>query len=395
MSKKLGVVVPRLASTVLLITQNHRHTVSHASGGNDDAKENDIDVLMVKRHSKARFMPRVYVFPGGGVEVADCEVARDYLASNCHVRIPQTATAQAADAGTHFHSFIEAKVDPSPEEGETEAWACRMGALRELAEETGCVLQHDHTVCTAAQWRESSTPASSGAAPPTIYDVQAAPLLRPLGRWVTPRHFKYRYDTYFYAALVRGAFLPPSTTPTTATETAGLAAAQDLPLVGQASEVAGLLWLSPMQALRRHENTSDTFSLAPPTFLLLHALARQPSYAALAATWAKEMPAPPAAAATAGASNHLGTLPYSSVMPCIEPRHWMTKDGKYIEDFLLPEHYFYEKGWSEPEGAYRFCGEAFDGHMHKIRMLVGSNWMQKMKEGRLDLSQVALRELTH
>ncbi|KPI84953.1 hypothetical protein ABL78_5996 [Leptomonas seymouri] len=378
MSHKLAVAVPRLASTILLLTQAPQPAVSRNPTGG--AEGNDIHVLMMKRHSKARFMPNIYVFPGGGVDVADYVISRNYLATYYDVHTPPTA-----ELSKSLHSFIEAKASSSPAESETEAWACRVGALRELAEEAACVLQRDATIRTADEWKERSTTAGA-AVPPTMCDIDAAPLLRPVGRWVTPRHFMYRYDTYFYAALVRGAAVASQTT---------FAAAQELPLIAQTSEVEDLLWVSPLEALRRHENESDSFSLAPPTFLLLHALARQPSYAALAETWAKTLPSSSATAPTATEVGRVGTLPYSSVLPCIEPRSRLTQDGKHIKDFILPKDYFYEKGWSEPEGAYGFCGEAFDNQTHKVRMWVGSHWVQKVEDGSVDLSKAAARQLTH
>lgn len=73
----------------------------------------------------------------------------------------------------------------------------------------------------------------------------------------------------------------------------------------------------------------------------------------------------------------------------------MTKDKKHIADFLLPEHYFYERGWSEPQGAYRFCGEAFDSETHTIRMWVGAQWALKVEGGHPEVNEVAARELAH
>ncbi|CAD2215235.1 NUDIX hydrolase [Angomonas deanei] len=110
-----------------------------------------IQVLMVKRHAGARFMPNVYVFPGGGVEPEDAHAL--------------TGTASAV-----------------------EEVAGRRGALRELTEETGAVLGAD------GQLRVGSAP-----------EPQAAARLLPLGRWLTPVAMRYQYDTRFYGAVVRHA----------------------------------------------------------------------------------------------------------------------------------------------------------------------------------------------
>ncbi|KPA75378.1 hypothetical protein ABB37_08656 [Leptomonas pyrrhocoris] len=370
MSQKTAVAVPRMASTILLLARNLRPTT--ACGDTGGAPENDIHVLMMKRHSKARFLPSVYVFPGGGVDVVDYAVAREYLSRHYDVQTPPTAAVPP----TSPSPFLESTVTASPAEAETAAWACRVGALRELAEETACVLRRDATVCTAAEWKARRTTPNEGAASPGVYDVEVTPSLRPVARFVTPSRYKYRYDTYFYAALVKGA-------------------AQALPLVAQASEVADLVWVSPLQALRRHDSPSDAFSLAPPTFLLLHALSRQPSYAALAETWTTTLPAPASSTHSASAVTRVGTLPYSSVLPCIESDSRVTQEQPLIEDIVLPAHYLYEKGWSEPEGAYRFRGAALGEATHMIRLWVGSHWAQKLKDGSVDPSKTASRELVH
>lgn len=56
--------VPRPAATVILLRRSGRH------GGAS------LEVLMLKRGAGARFMPGVWVFPGGAVDREDHEVAR-------------------------------------------------------------------------------------------------------------------------------------------------------------------------------------------------------------------------------------------------------------------------------------------------------------------------------
>ncbi|KAK7202192.1 NUDIX domain containing protein [Novymonas esmeraldas] len=384
MSAPLKAAVPRLASTVLLLARNTQHVESSSSPplvtATGVSRANDIHVLMMKRHGKARFMPSVYVFPGGGVEGADQVFAQHYLAEHHQV-------GQSTSTASPSQDFLEARLQPSAEEAEVEAWACRAAALRELAEETACVLQKDGSLCSAAQWTEwqrqrratRAAPAEDardgavgGAASPIpIYDVSAAPTLRPVARWVTPRQFKYRYDTYFYAALVDSAVTrddrePGTTTAHAAATRARRCAPQELPLLMQASEVAELLWVSPLDALRRHEDASDTFSLAPPTYLLLHALSLQTSFESLAAAWSAS---PPVAAAEA---QPLGTLPYSSVLPCVEPCNTLSADGLHIVDFVLPSRFFHEEGWSLADGEYLFLGESYAEQKHYIHARVGS-----------------------
>ena len=69
---------PRLAATVIIC----RQAVATAAA----ASTVDYEVLFVKRHSKARFMPNYHVFPGGTLEVSDFEAEWSNYAS--HTRHP-------------------------------------------------------------------------------------------------------------------------------------------------------------------------------------------------------------------------------------------------------------------------------------------------------------------
>ena len=70
---------PRLAATVIICRQAARESTSSSSSALD------YEVLFVKRHSKARFMPDFHVFPGGTVEVSDFEAEwSEYLSHTRH-----------------------------------------------------------------------------------------------------------------------------------------------------------------------------------------------------------------------------------------------------------------------------------------------------------------------
>ena len=103
--------------------------------------ESAIRVLMIKRHTKARFMANMYVFPGGVLEETDGNVTKESL-------------------------------DPF-----------RLGAVRELWEETSVSIGDDGAV--------------AGRAPAPLYGI--APSLTPFAHWVTPVSERYRYDTWFFA----------------------------------------------------------------------------------------------------------------------------------------------------------------------------------------------------
>ena len=103
--------------------------------------ESAIRVLMIKRHTKARFMANMYVFPGGVLEETDGNVTKESL-------------------------------DPF-----------RLGAVRELWEETSVSVGDDGAI--------------AGRAPAPLYGI--APSLTPFAHWVTPVSERYRYDTWFFA----------------------------------------------------------------------------------------------------------------------------------------------------------------------------------------------------
>ncbi len=98
---------PRTAATVMLLR-----------GGSDR-----LEVLLVQRNAQARFMPGAWVFPGGSV---------------------------------------------GPEDGDGEQ-GLRRGAIRELREETGIMLDHDDELIAFA-------------------------------RWITPVEAAIRFDTWFFLA---------------------------------------------------------------------------------------------------------------------------------------------------------------------------------------------------
>ncbi|EPY25675.1 NUDIX hydrolase [Strigomonas culicis] len=189
---------------------------------------------MVRRHAKARFIPDAYVFPGGGVDDEDAEAVERYL---------------------HRAGL------PSPR---PDLYSARVASLRELSEETGCVLRPDGSVEAVSTFQQ----ARRGLAP-DIYDVEAAPLLTLLGRWITPEGYAFRNDTYFFGAVVDSKESAP----------------QQLALTPDPSEIADIVWIAPDEALRRHEDPRFDFTLPAPTFFLLHALAQERQLARLSGRW--------------------------------------------------------------------------------------------------------------
>eukprot|EP00760_Papus_ankaliazontas_P002928 PhM_4_TR11333/c0_g1_i1/m.103943 len=131
----------KLASTVLLCAPRK-------------ASPSTYELLLVKRHSKARFFANAYVFPGGVVEDSDFAFQRQH--------IPQG----------------------------NDRTVVKIAALRELTEETGITITPDGATTTTT------------AAPPTSTLIPPLYRLHTFARWVTPEPNKYRYDTYFFVCLL-------------------------------------------------------------------------------------------------------------------------------------------------------------------------------------------------
>ena len=125
-----------------------------------DCASDAFKVLMVKRVSKARFMPSFYVFPGGCVEPDDHRAA--------------------------------ASLPSLPNLG-----VFRVAAVRELFEEAGLALKGN-----GVEVRKG------GEADPIAvrWDAAAMASLVPFARWITPeQEYKYRYETLFFTHCIKGA----------------------------------------------------------------------------------------------------------------------------------------------------------------------------------------------
>jgi 8-oxo-dGTP pyrophosphatase MutT (NUDIX family) len=125
------------------------------------AQAQGLEVLMGRRGSRARFVPGVYVFPGGVLE------PRDRMVS--------------ARLGAHPF-FLSPGLDGNP--SLARALAC--AAVREVHEETG--LQLRASVQTVADGRTD---------PGALPDLSA---LRFLGRAITPTNSRMRFHARFFAA---------------------------------------------------------------------------------------------------------------------------------------------------------------------------------------------------
>lgn len=166
------------------------------------------ELLLLKRHRAAGFVPGAWVFPGGRVDDADADPA-----------------------------LVE-MLGAVPRGAEPAYW---LAAVREVFEETGVLLARSADGASpgsgadgsAARWREALL-----AGEATLLDVLRAEGLRPdisrmvyCSHWVTPVAEPKRYDTRFFLAE-----LPPACTVTI-----------------DEREMSGAVWLSAAGALAQFQ----------------------------------------------------------------------------------------------------------------------------------------------
>lgn len=117
----------------------------------------------------------------------------------------------------------------------------RVAAVRELFEESGVAVD--------------ATGAASTPEPPCSFDAKGGFTFTPFAHWVTPKQEKLRNDTWFFVKECAPGFSRTAT------------------LRPQPGEVADMVWVSPEDAIRRHENDADAdFRLPPPTYLIMKEL---------------------------------------------------------------------------------------------------------------------------
>lgn len=185
---------PRPASTICLISDT----------------PHGLEVLMVQRTPKARFMGGAWVFPGGAVDAVD-----DHDAAHRAV----------ACANTRMLSWSAA-------------------AVRELVEETGIWLLESGSMVTLDR-------PSDEAVFSRVLDRGerfAGDVLGYFANWITPEPLPVRFDTRFFAAM-----LPERLDP-----------------IIDAAEVVDASWIRPREALQRVE--AGEWNVAFPTHKVLEFL---------------------------------------------------------------------------------------------------------------------------
>lgn len=181
-----GPATPRAAATTILLRRGGRHS------------ERGTEILLLRRGEGARFMPGVWVFPGGAVDSADREEAE--------------------------RRAVDGDSDPAPDE-----LAHRICAVRELGEEAGIEIDDGGLVA----W----------------------------SRWITPEVVPVRFDTRFYVALAP-AHSPPRPDGVEMTEARWLAPGAALELHGADELPLSFPTTKHLEALRPYETSEDVLTAA-------------------------------------------------------------------------------------------------------------------------------------
>ena len=210
---------PKLASTIIL----HRYTA-------------EAEIYMLRRSSKASFMPNALVFPGGGLDESDH--------TDSWVR---RSDLEYADAQKQM--WVK---------DERLAHALMVAAVRETFEESGILLtteQNSDFEIRAMLRKELNSGKRSFL---SIIESLALTLdlngLTFVSRWVTPEVERKRFDAYFFIAEAP-------------TDHVGASA--------DGSETFAGRWKTPASILKAHSERS--IQLAPPTLRAIQTLALTPS----------------------------------------------------------------------------------------------------------------------
>lgn len=213
MAKETSVPI-KLAATLMLI-----------------ADRPNLQVLMVRRASKAVFAGSMWVFPGGTVDASDYELT---LSS---VTLPESIPN--ADANKQKALYV--------------------AAIRETLEEAGVLLGYDKgklvKTATHASWLNSTRAQlhEQGAASfaKNLRTANISPAfdqLRYFSRWITPVGSPRRFDAYFFSARMP----------------------EQLPLQDN-SEITHYEWFEPKKALE--QNDKKVMAMMTPTLAVLSACA--------------------------------------------------------------------------------------------------------------------------
>ncbi|MCX7816694.1 MAG: hypothetical protein N2317_04175 [Syntrophales bacterium] len=210
---------PKEAATVILLRKSYQNE--------------DIEVLMVKRHPKSVFVPNCYVFPGGCVEDEDLESEMESLCRNLNRDLAYNLLKNAKTKEIALASWI--------------------AGIRETFEETGILLAYDKEGNFLADGHYCSNVLKHVREKHNSFRdllmsnsfLLATDRLVYFAHWITPEGLPHRYDVRFFLVEV---------SPLLEAEIDG-------------KELTEHTWISPRDALKRYEE--GNFSLVLPTIMTL------------------------------------------------------------------------------------------------------------------------------
>ncbi len=213
---------PREAATIAVIRNN---------------PENGLEALMMKRHSKDRFLPSYYVFPGGAIDSQDVSLAEEFLG------LPVSSGIEFEDArGAQSLSYL-------------------FGAIRETFEESGLILAYGSEGKYVEIESDETDRYNSLRSRVYRKELEFSDFIRDEAltpafdkifyytRWITPAYSPIRYDTRFFIAP----------------------APEHQAFMHDGIELVDSLWMSPKEALARH--TKGSMKMVMPTTSTLEFLA--------------------------------------------------------------------------------------------------------------------------
>lgn len=228
LNSEIVLTPPRASATVVLLR---------------DAPQKGLEVFLLRRHTASAVLGGAYVFPGGKLDVADCDPAL-----HAHMDVDP-------------HELYRALGEPDLPLAT--ALGLYVAAVREVLEECGVLFAQSHPdvpVHDANQRRQWQQQLHGGQAFEALLKQEALRLdthhLAPWSRWITPIQpsvTNKRFDTRFFVAV-----LPETQQP-----------------VHDNIEAIDSVWLSPAEALTRY--WAGGLPLAPPQIMTLVALQSHPT----------------------------------------------------------------------------------------------------------------------
>lgn len=172
-SQNFPIIPPRDAASLILVDRRH----------------SPYKLLMGLRHQKSAFMPDVYVFPGGGLDQQDTDLARSLLKSCSSERQNQCRC---------YAMRLQSELKSDISDDALLGFALALCGLRELFEETGLHLSSSGQI----QGIENNAHPFAGQELERIFNSFVF-----LSRAITPPGRKKRYDTRFFIHNYKDAYM--------------------------------------------------------------------------------------------------------------------------------------------------------------------------------------------